>query len=169
MLCELAHRDSRLEAELPVLAVVAVGSEPHSSPPPGHHLSPFNATQELFTNILMRKLSNPYLSSSAEARSQIWNFNNTLLTDGLPPHMLEHPQTQPTFRPLTSPHKVEVQSLNEALPAVGSGRRCCLHADLLFPTGRSSICLWTWQTIKAGGRPQRQARPLMLTAWKAVS
>lgn len=84
----------------------------------------------------------------------------------------EHPgaKTQPTltFWPLTSPHQVKVESLNEALPAVGEVKRCCLHPDRLLPTGRSSICLWTWQTIKAGGDPQRQPHPLMLTAWKTV-
>lgn len=82
----MAYRDPRLEAEMPVLAVVP-GSEPHSSSPPGHHLFPFNAAQELFTNILMRKLSNPYLSCSAKARSQIWPFNNNQLTDGFLPRV----------------------------------------------------------------------------------
>lgn len=78
---------------MPVLALVPVGSEPRSSSPPGHHLSPFNATQELFTNILMRKPTNPYLSCSARARSQIWHSNNHQLTDGLFNTNQEHPKT----------------------------------------------------------------------------
>lgn len=167
VLCELAHRDSRLEAEMPVLALVPVGSEPPSSSPPGHHLSPFNATQELFTNILMRKLASPYLSS-ARARSQIWHFNNNQLTDGLFPRVQHEAgsKTEPTRTSwsLTSPHQVKVQSLNEALPAVGKVRRRCLHPDLLLPAGRSSVRLWTWQGIKAGGfDPPHQPHPLMLT------
>lgn len=150
---------------MPVLALVPVGSEPRSSSPPGHHLSPFNTTQELFTNILMRKPANPYLSGSAKARSQIRHFNNHQLTDGRYNMNQEHPKTADTNFPIfDAATRVKVQAVNEALPAVGKVKKCCLHPNLLLPSGRSGVLrLWTWQTIKAGGDPQRQPLPLRLT------
>lgn len=170
VLCELACRHSRLEAEMAVLAVVPVGSEPRSSSPPGHHLSPFNATQELFTNILMRKLSNPYLSCSAEARSQIWPFNNNPLTDGLLPRLSRRQNSQHELSDLWCRHTKSRCSHQTRLCQLLERQKgaACLQICSSLQDGAAYVC-GSWQPIKAGDHPQRQPHPFMLTAWKMVN